>query len=170
MPEVGTSQLSPPPPPNSLTLPLIVLACTITPRGLHALRLPKTWLLPDNVPPVAALGSSVQGCAFASQPIPRTALLRTFTLPSTVRLLVPEPPGESFNAKVAFKTDPGDNVRLPKMVAAPPSTAHTPETTTLEWYVPASTPGASRVPVQVDGLGKNPRTGKRQEPWWNQEP
>jgi hypothetical protein len=68
MPVVGTLQFTPPPPPSSVTLPLMVLACTITPNEFHAVGPAKTWLLPVRVPPVPALGSSEHGEKLGSQP------------------------------------------------------------------------------------------------------
>src|SRR4029077_19147737 len=150
IPVAGTAQVTPPPPPRRRASPRIVLAWTMTASARDPVTSPDTWFWPFSVPPVAAFGSSVQGMKLGSQPMPKTAPCPTLMSPRTVRLDVPVL-ATSLSANVAFRTEPGARIRSLLITAAPPLTWHTPVTTTLPRYVPASTPGAVSVPVQVLG-------------------
>src|SRR6516164_7738636 len=144
----GGLQDSTPPPPITLTLPLIVLACSRTPSAWTALMLPNTLFWPVSVPPVLAFGSSVQVLKFGSQPMASSAPRPTLTSPFTVRLDVPVL-ATSLSANVAFRAEPGARIRSPLITAAPPLTAHTPLMMTSPLNFPARTPGDWNVPVQT---------------------
>src|SRR5439155_2480380 len=119
--------------------PSIVLSCTTTPSGCCALR------LPDTLPWLGTAGLSTQGYAlWGSQPRINVAPRWTLRLPCTVSAELP-------SAKAASTTAPGLTVRLPSMRAGPALTTHAPSTTTLEEYVPASTPGDSKLPEHFEG-------------------
>src|SRR6185437_16025746 len=98
----------------------------------------------------SGLGSSMQGKLCGSQPSSSAAPCWTWRFPFTVKLELPLPVLSS-RPKAATTAAPGFNVRLPLMRAGPALTAHTPVTVTLELYVPASTPGDSKLPVQLAG-------------------
>src|SRR5215469_11399734 len=137
-------QLTPPPPPDCVTLPPMVLWCASTISAPVAERLPPTWSL------VEALGSLRHGNASGSQPTTKIACDPTVRLPPTFRS---DPPN------AASRAAPWATVRFLVTVTGPASTEQNPVTVS-DWYVPAATEPPEQVafPLAADAAtGSNGR-------------